>query len=312
MSMWTGFRDFWRRLFGWHPDNPNPGPTPDPTPDPEPTPTPAPVYTNLFPDSVILFCEAATSDRYDNVNLSSVPALEAQVADKFDACDLNSSTLVCGIRGKSRKVRTIRLIHPWYDPFKTSPTDAVMLSWFKEAKSSGCVAMAVDWEGYLKSLYETERLARIAASVGLPLILVPKWTLDPSGEYYCGCKSQAEVVAILNRLKIPAVLPWLYMGDATWRRVTIKSVYRDNGYTGQIIGMTDGGMREGQTDSRGNRYNTVAETWEFMQKQRADRESIGLFNIPPEHKSLSFAMGLYKKGLVAETYRKTLFFLLGR
>ena len=133
-----------------------------------------------------------------------------------------------------------------------------------------------------------------AAAAMMPLILVPKWTLDPSGELYCGCKTQAQVIALLTSWKVPAVLPWLYMGDAAWRRATLQAIYRDNGYAGQIIGMTDGGMREGSTDSRGNRYNTVAETWEFMRLQKADGQSVGLFNPPTDHRSLKYALDLYR------------------
>jgi hypothetical protein len=219
---------------------------------------------------------------------------EAGSATKYDLSGITAKTILVAIRGKSARGRTIRCIHPWYDPYKVSPSDATLLSWFRNAKADGCIAVAVDWEGWCKSLKETERFVQAAESVGIPLMLVPKWTLDPSGEYYCGCKSAAEVVQVLNRLNVPALLLWLYMNDATWRRATLKSIFRDNGYTGQLIGMTDGGMREGNTDRAGNRYNTFAETMEFTRLQHADGESVGLFNVPTDHRSLKYALSLYR------------------
>jgi hypothetical protein len=219
---------------------------------------------------------------------------EAHDATRYDDARLTDDCIVHATRGVSKKVRTIRCIHPWYDPYRVSPSDAVMGGWFKDAKWSGCAAVSVDWEGWVKTLAETQRLVEFARAWGIPLILVPKWTLDPSMTYYFGVQSQAEVVAIINRLKVPALLPWLYMGNSAWRRMTLQSIYRDNGYTGQIIGMTDGGMREGNTDRQGNAYNSVAETWEFMRQQAADGQSVGLFNLPADHKSLRYAVDLYK------------------
>jgi hypothetical protein len=168
--------------------------------------------------------------------------------------------------------------------------------WFKEAKDAGCIGVSVDWEGWIKSRAATERIVAAAESARMPLILVPKWTLDPSGEYYCGCKSPSEVVALLNTWRVPALLLWLYMGNATWRRDTLKSIFRDNGYVGQLIGMTDGGMREASTDRMGNRYNSVVETWDFMSAQHAAGQSVGLFNVPTDHRSLRYAIDMYRGG----------------
>lgn len=253
--------------------------TPPVDPVTPPVTPPAPGnYTDLFPNSLHLWCEAGG-------------------ADKYDGAALHGNVIVHAIRGKSRKSRTVRTIHPWYDPYKVSPSQAVLDGWFNEARSSGCVAVSVDWEGWTQDRKETERLVAAAARAGLPLILVPKWTLDPGGRYYCGASSQAEVVAMLNAWRVPALLLWLYMGDSAWRLDTIKtakSIYRNNGYTGQVIGMTDGGMREGGTDRDGNKYNTVAETQEYMRQAKAAGQSVGLFNVPVDHRSLRFALELYK------------------
>jgi hypothetical protein len=254
--------------------------TPGPVVISEPTPTPVepvepvepqrPPVIELWPRTLHLWCEASD-------------------ATKYDKCGLHGNVIVHAVRGVSAKARTIRCIHPWYDPYK-----AVLDWWFKEARDSGCIGVSVDWEGWIKSRAATERIVAAAEQARIPLVLVPKWTLDPSGTLYCGCKTQAEVVALMNTWRVPAILPWIYMGDVTWRRATMQSIYRDNGYTGQIIGMTDGGMREGQRDRAGNLHNTVAETWEFMRDQHADGQSIGLFNVPQEHRSLRYAIDLYR------------------
>lgn len=248
-------------------------PIPDPIPDP--VDVPEPVYVDLWPNTLHLFCEASD-------------------ATKYDKAGLHGNVIVHAIRGRSMKTRTVRCIHPWYDPYKKSPTQGQLDGWFREAKTSGCIGMSVDWEGWIKDRVETERIVAMAEQFNMPLVLVPKWTLDPSGELYCGCKTQAEVVAILNTWRVPALLLWLYMGNAEWRRATLKSIFRDNGYVGQLIGMTDGGMREGDTDRQGNKYNTVAETWEFMRLQKQDGRAVGLFNVPTDHRSLKYALDLYK------------------
>lgn len=266
---------FWQRLFGRESSRPEPGsvvvqPPVTPVEPPVVPPVTPPVYVDLWPESLWLFCEASG-------------------ANKYDLSGITPNTILVAIRGKSARGRTVRCIHPWYDPYKTEPNDTVLLSWFKEAKASGCIAMAVDWEGWCKSRNATQRFVRAAESVGIPLVLVPKWTLDPSGELYCGCTSQAQVVHLLSAWNVPALLLWLYGGDATWRRATLKSIFRDNGYAGQLIGMTDGGMREGQPG-----YNTVAETLEFMRLQHDDKQAVGLFNVPTDHRSLKYALSLYR------------------
>jgi hypothetical protein len=272
---------FIRRLFG-HRDNTDvtPGPIvitdPTPTPVDPPAPQPLPVV-ELWPRTLHLWCEASD-------------------ATKYDRCNLHGNVILHAVRGTSAKARTIRCIHPWYEPFKSNPSQTVLDWWFKEAKDAGCIGVSVDWEGWIKSRAATERIVAAAEAAKVPLVLVPKWTLDPSGEYYCGCQTQAEVVALLNTWRVPAVLPWLYMGDTTWRRATLQSTYRDNGYTGQLIGMTDGGMREGQRDRAGNRYNSVSETWDFMSAQYAAGQSVGLFNVPTDHRSLRYAIDMYRGG----------------
>jgi hypothetical protein len=142
-------------------------------------------------------------------------------------------------------------------------------------------------EGWCNDKKEVARFVQASESVRLSLVLVQKWTLDPSGRLYFGCQTVAEIVKIFEDAKV-TLMPWIYGGDANWRRATLKSLYRDNGFTGQIIGMTDGGMREGQRS-----YNTVAETWDFMAQQARDHESVGLFNVPQEHRSLRYALSLY-------------------
>lgn len=215
-------------------------------PTPTPTPTPTPATKDAFPNSVHIFCEASgASDDDFFAQATGRPYKDIY----FHA-----------IRGTSGKGKTLRLVHPWYDPCQT-PIN--IPTFVKQAKGEGCCGISVDHEGWvlsagpewLKALHEA------CHSVGMTVCIVPKFQLE---HIVAAWKMSAEEAGRIISMYCDLDLEWQYLTTGT----QYADSFANDTVTCQQVGLIDGS---------GDRYKPAAVRREWITQMRARGLSVGVF-----------------------------------
>jgi hypothetical protein len=221
--------------------------TPATTTETTTLPPPPPISNDVY-----IFCETGAADSFDWFTKQ----IRRSVNEIY----------VCSIKGKSRYGRTMRLIHPWYDPCKT-PID--IESFVKQAFNEQCYGISLDYEGWtiaegpnwLKKLYET------CQKYGMKLCIVPKINFEHLARDW-KTMSYAEVEAWVNKYS-DVSLEWQYETTAAQYNLS----FQDN-YFKQQVPMFDG---------TGDRYLSLATRQQYIREARALGYGIGIF-LPKDDK----------------------------
>ena len=217
----------------------------DPPPKP-PEPVAPPVRKECLPNTLHIFCEAGGADDYDwFVKATGRPA---------------SEVILHAIRGTSKLGRTLRLVHPWYDPCKTSVDIG---KYVNQARAEGCIGISVDHEGWCLAAGAgwLRSLSSACRSAGMLLAIVPKFRL----EHIVGAwKMSAEEAGKIISETCDVCLEWQYLttGDEYADSFAADTV------TCQQIGLIDG---------TGTRYKSAEVRREWIAQMRARGLSVGIF-----------------------------------
>jgi hypothetical protein len=290
MSVWISFRDFFRRLVGWHPD-PTPDPLPDPvdppadpvdvpdTPDPhdDPSPPPSvPVHARL--GQLHVYCENYSAD-----NAASQIVKLGWPADTvwIHVWDPPGKWSAHGRRVLSIKNPNKDGNNRWDHPI--ADWRGAIDGFCRIAKANGCSAVSIDLENWLIQTGPALilHLYSAAHANGLPVINVPRlgldhlltgkednwaWTRPPPRANM----TPAQVCNHLN-LYTDVDLQWDY--GTRWQAFTEARDYLTGlGYRVPIIPMMDGAGRSGQQRlSDADAAAMVGPLWSAF-------GSIGIFN----------------------------------
>lgn len=170
------------------------------------------------------------------------------------ANDFGLGGICYALSGKDGKA-TVRLAHPWYAPWQKPMSDAGIHQWAAKAKAEGCIAVAVDLEGWINSPQSLAVFHSAAHSVGLPLIAVPKVSLEPGGHYLDGNFEKS--VRTLEEL-VDGTMAWGYECDGKSYDLW-ASRWRVAGFTKQI-GYLQDQFRNGNGYNGKLTWRSVVET----------------------------------------------------
>lgn len=136
----------------------------------------------------------------------------------------------------------LKIIHPWYDPWKQPVSESYIRNWARKAVANeGFQGVGLDHEGWclqdpniLRWLYEA------VAEVGGVFVNVPKITLDHQASHWKW--SVPQVVSWMEKYT-HASAGWIYNFHGQHYESVIKKTWMDNGYTKQVFAMGDEGNR---------------------------------------------------------------------
>jgi hypothetical protein len=152
-----------------------------------------------------------------------------------------SRPVVFSLSGSLAGAINLRILHPWYDPYKQAMTDDQLRAWAKGAAAQADVdGLGLDHEGW--TLAKGESVLRIlyeeAAAAGKIFCDVPKMSLDHA---IAGTTTFAQRVALLEKYT-HCVAPWSYSYDGA-EYLAMVTAWRNAGYTRPIMPMGDSGFR---------------------------------------------------------------------
>lgn len=218
---------------------------PQPKPVPlDPPPKPPEARKECLPNTLHVFCEANGANDFDwFIKATGRPANEV---------------IIHAIRGASKLGRTLRLIHPWYDPCKKSID---IPSFIAQAKREGCIGLSIDYEGWV-------------------LGKSPDWLRMVSAE----CRKQGMLLAVVPKLNLEHITgAWGLSEDDASRIISetcdicVEWQYKTTGdqYCASFIDLVTC-QQVGLVDGVG-RYNDAAARSEWLRDMRARGLSIGVF-----------------------------------
>ena len=206
---------------------------------------PKPTIKEAFPNSVHIFCEANSA----NDNDFFAAATGRPYADIF----------FHAIRGTSGKGRTLRLIHPWYDPYKKSVDVGALI---KQARAEGCVGISVDHEGWCVAAGPgwLRSLSTACRSSGMLLAIVPKFRLEHIvGAWKMSAEEAGQIISETCDL------------DLEWQYETTGFQYADK-FDGDTVTCQQIGLIDGV-----GRYNDASTRCGWIKDMRARGVSVGIF-----------------------------------
>jgi hypothetical protein len=158
-----------------------------------------------------------------------------------------------------------------------NPLPSDFAAWYRK-NAAGCAGWALDWED--ESKYPAGKPWCLRAIKETPpgsqCWFAPQLWLEggkPPSRRTQWDQTHAQTVADIEAAKLPALLLWQYGAKwPTWKSEMQR--FRDEGYTGLMVPMNDGGAREMQT-SQG--YATVRDSVAIVHGAADEGLGFGLF-----------------------------------
>jgi hypothetical protein len=238
----------------------------------DPPPKPPTERTECLPNTVHVFCEAGGADDYEWwIKATGRPA---------------SEVIIHAIRGTSKLGRTLRLIHPWYDPCKRSID---IPSFVAQAKREGCVGLTIDYEGWVlgKGPDWLRMVSAECRKQGMILSVVPKLNL----EHITGAwgLSEDEASKVISET-CDICVEWQYVTTGDQYCASFIDLVAC-----QQVGLVDGA----------GRYNDAATRRGWVLDMRAKGLSVGVFLPKDTDLASAFRASDYKLSM-AQKFKRAL------
>lgn len=276
--------DCWKKLFHREDSRPAPGSVTGRPPAPPPVTQPARLGLPGQRTPVVLWF--AEGGGLSDVDPKTKRNYRMELIAKY-GLNRCKDLVVMGLSGVSQYGYTVRVLHD----LLVDPLPADFAGWYRK-NAAGCAGWALDWEDESKA--PTGKAWCLQAVAQTPadkeVWFAPQLWLEGGRPPYRRTQwdqTHAQTVRDLEATKRVKLLLWQY-GAAwpTWKSEMQR--FRDEGFTGLLVPMNDGGAREAQV-SQG--YATVKSSVEIVHGAADEGLGFGVFMpmIDPERIAPVFA-----------------------